>query len=122
MSRGPTFEEFVHPGSRQWIADALKRITYKPGVKVSYDQDLNGEGIRISMRVIDVHNPGVTIAINVGYTIPRFVQEPEELFEFVLKSIGGLEDHERFEWFEVDGKTLIEPHPELVSGRASRTG
>lgn len=90
---------------RQW----LEGVTYKPGWSVEYAGEFRGA------HYINVHatEPNVCKPGEVFRTAPLFrVPEPREQFlNWVLETcIPGVEAHERYEWFRINGQHWRNPH------------
>lgn len=111
------------------IESFVARISYKPDFYIEVGTDLDDpELFMVRARAIlpDVHpngTPGLSRLIDGRHVVfvyshgrHRFDQCPDEtmLRMLVEVQLHEVEKHEFDEWFRVDGKTIVDPHPELA--------
>lgn len=96
----------------------IHRITYKPGFQITaWHSELQpGINVRFSYLVDDVENPEVKTPLRMNNLISYKLLESfteEDAIEHMDMLLARIEQHERNEWFKVDGVCVTEPHPEL---------
>lgn len=101
------------------------RISYKPGWKFTFQEHHNefaifqvSPGVLIEAKVQSsraipgiAFRPGDCVEVTVAW--PVIIFAPRTQYEFmqqVKRGIAMLEDHERDEWFAVDGFLVRDPH------------
>lgn len=107
------------PRARSRAARAvLKRITYKPGWEIT----LRGNRLKVAVPTFDaIGRRRKVMAGTVRYvsdvTLDRIAEGHEAItarfIEYVLAVIRLREFHEMDEWLKVDGRCVVDPHPEL---------
>lgn len=102
------------------LQQALARLTYKPGWKLG----VAGRRLIIVFETLDSTSrrprPVVGEMIrHIPQTIVRQVRRGQTagFFDYVAHAIREREEHEVREWLKVDGRCMVEPHPELVKWR-----
>jgi hypothetical protein len=90
----------------------LTRFRYKPNFQINLDFDNYWDEIRItlSMDVRDVYDHDKTTRVYQRYAIHEAASE-RTFFEYLYNAIRKFEEHEIKEWFWVDGKHFVDPHP-----------
>lgn len=94
--------------AQEWLAG----VTYRPGWSVKPAGELNGhEYIVVTATEPDVCDPGQEFRTSPLFAIPEHVTTREAFLDWVLDvCIPGVEQHERFEWFRVNGVKWRDPH------------
>jgi len=111
-----TFEE---------AAAILARVTYKPGMTFYLDDiPVFGGDYALLLRAVDLPNSngGVPITLMFHRRICAdnlSLYKEDDLMNEVTQLCVFHERHEMEEWLKLDGVRLHEPHPELISSRAS---
>lgn len=101
------------------IAEALPRITYKPGWMIRCHQQpydsfpYEGFCLDITFDVPNAYRTQDTQTQNVHVPLPPIVNE-EHLVDFIAWRLARIEMHEMREFLWLDGKIRDDPHaPEL---------
>lgn len=102
------------------LAKAIARLTYKPGWAFGVEGTLFF--LVFNTHDATVKRPRKVTAEMIRRIPPRIVEQVRKgrtagLYAFVAKAIREREEHEVQEWLKVDGRCMVEPHPELVHGR-----
>lgn len=95
--------------------ELLKRVTYKPGVKLAFDpgESFGIATLTITSMVQDVNEPSRTIPLTNRQALPPLEYMDRDEFIFRIgDALMRFERHECDEWFRVDGKPVNDPHPE----------
>lgn len=99
-----TFEE---------IDTVLRKITYKPGWKLSWElMRTYSVVLMISADIEDSFNPGQMGKIGFREPLPRCqsIANRDHLLQLVRAVLGKIELHERDEWLKIDGIVIFDPH------------
>lgn len=93
---------------KTWLQD----VTYRPGWSVDFAGDLTrGLYITVNATEPNVCSPGEEFHTSPLFRVPDEVVTREQFLDWVLDvCIPGVEKHERYEWFRVDGKHWRDPH------------
>ena len=99
------------------IKGFLDKISYKDGYKLSLlDDPPYGVLIKLTVVTKDSDTSGASkTSITASSYVPYDVLDRMSVVDFIMyvrKIIIDFEDHDRKEWFKVDGKVVEEPHPE----------
>lgn len=106
---------------REKIEKIVKRITYKPGWRIycasrpREPEVPEGElVVRIIFMAEDVTAPGkqTKVGLGVSFWLDQDYSE-EVILKRIMQGVRELEMHEVEEWFKVDGRNFVDPHPEL---------
>jgi hypothetical protein len=98
---------------RATLCDWLVGVTYKPGWSVKFAGPLNDDRLWINVFATepDVCNPGQTFSTAPLFCVPDDISTRAELYNWILDvCIPGVETHERYEWFRIDGQHWRDPH------------
>jgi hypothetical protein len=89
----------------------LGRVTYKPGWRLLLYRHRFGEGIWLSIlaEVPDSNNPTRTTVINVRAAVPP-IPDAAYFHEWLNYRLDRVDNHERREFYRVDGAKLHDPH------------
>lgn len=115
----PPYAEWENPyQTYQRLLDIVKRITYKPGWKLHLMWTENQPyyvSFFLRMQVPDLKTQApINLQFAETAALDFFMHKHEDfilrmwIYPFILKA----EEHELREWFKVDGKHFIDPHPE----------
>lgn len=94
----------------------LKRITYKPDWKIT----LRGRKLTVAMPSYDAVGRRRKVMAGTVRILPKAMLNAAargkraRLINYVVALIHLRELHEIDEWLKVDGKHLVDPHPELA--------
>jgi hypothetical protein len=93
------------------IVEWLSRLSYRPDWKISYAGRLeHGQYIVILATGQDSHELDGTFRAMPLFKIPVGIT-CEEFYDWILDTcIPGVDTHERWEWFRVDGQKWRDPH------------
>jgi len=99
-------------------------VTYKPGAVLSVAQDACYAQVvlRLAIHTLDVHTRAKTELLHSSYYIPlvAFSRLDEQAFLLEVRTLcKRLEFHEVDEWLQLDGKPVVDPHPELTCSRGN---
>lgn len=93
------------------LIDLLRRLTYKPEVRlVVHDLD-DHVSFQAVLVVEDTLNPPRIVEVDMGRTFYPPVVERDEVLDVVRRMIHDLEKHEADEWLKLDGVAWCHPHP-----------
>lgn len=97
--------------------DILARITYKPGFKMTleiHDWNSGCVELKISHKTISVSKSEPALIYHTEKIVINELSQmtEKEFIALVYNAVTHLERHEQDEWFKVDGRPLVEPHPE----------
>jgi hypothetical protein len=88
----------------------LARVTYKPRWSFrAYDDQWEGQKIRILADVPDAYDPDRTITLGVDSFLPPLNDE-WDVRRWLFWRISRIENHEAREFFRLDGQILWDPH------------
>jgi hypothetical protein len=88
----------------------LDRIAYKPGFTFkAYDDQWEGQKIRIQAEVPDAYNPDETVTLGIDSFLPPLLDE-WEVRRWLMWRLLRIENHEAREFFRLDGNILWDPH------------
>lgn len=93
---------------KQWLED----VTYRPGWSVTFAGVLRGQvWINVNLTEPNVCDPGTDFQTSPEFPVSDTVETRREFLDWVLDvCIPGVEIHERYEWFRVNGKHWRDPH------------
>jgi len=90
----------------QW----LQGVTYRPGWSFEYAKWSGEHCIVVNASEPDVCNPGETFETSPLFRVPDDLTR-EQFLDWVIDTcIPGVETHERYEWFQIDGEHWRDPH------------
>lgn len=94
---------------RHPIEDILRRVTYRPGWTFRV---LEGRTLLIDARVIDTddHSRNILVTFTVGLPDPRLMAATIDWQRWLFEQLREVEDHERAEFFKVNGQKVYDPH------------
>lgn len=89
----------------------FKQITYKPEVELRFDDDGRFCRLTISRFVLDARSKKDRIQIAAEHReMSKRFKDAEHLHIWVYQHIKTFEIHETNEWFQINGKMLLNPH------------
>lgn len=93
----------------------FKKISYKPEVELSFNDDGHFCELSISRFVLDARGKKdrIVIAAKHREMSVRFKDE-EHFIVWVYQHLKSFELHEFEEWFEIDGRPFMNPHRDEV--------
>lgn len=101
------------------LSDALElaeRLSYKPGTGFSAKLHPCVDGVpEIVILILEYEGPSSTGDGDIRLTFQRPYGGADLMGEFQAL-IDFYEKHERDEWLKLDGRRLVDPHPELKPG------
>jgi hypothetical protein len=100
----------------QILADLLERFSYKPGGRTwrftLADTD-RGQGSKGLTLVINITGPDSysdrTVSVNHYMLVPPAAYDERSWTDWLFEQVGLVEQHERMEFFKVDGKPAYPP-------------
>jgi hypothetical protein len=106
-------------------AKLLKDFTYKPGWSFYFNEGTENTPavILVQMNVADSNSPDEMVDTG----MPRVIRDYEEMsddefFEWLQRTIGFCEAHERDEWMRYKGKKIFDQHEyPLMMARPTHT-
>jgi len=92
---------------REW----LRPVTYRPGWEIRSYRLSRGLCIIIKAIGEDTNDPQKQFSASPLYYVPDEIFTPDQLYDWILDvCIPGIDTHERWEWFRVDGQKWRDPH------------
>lgn len=106
---------FPRPSWLIWVADQLRRFTYKPNWQIQLDHRVfSNPQLLITMKVEDTYRPGVEVTVAATAPLalaPGVLAEDEDAFaRWLAHQLQAIEVHESREWLKRDGKPFDNPH------------
>ena len=94
------------------IQEWLRPITLKPGWRVEYAGSLpQGHYITVWATEPDVCNPGEVFTTAPLFRVSEEITTSAQFYDWLIDvCIPGVETHERWEWFRVNGEKWRDPH------------
>jgi hypothetical protein len=94
------------------VEEWLRGVTYRPGWSVQYAGSVdNNEYVTVRAAAPDVCVPGATFTTAPLFRVPDEIVTRTQLLDWVIDTcIPGVEAHERYEWFRIDGQHWRDPH------------
>lgn len=92
---------------REWLKD----VTYRPNWEVNYAGGfVNNKYVTINASEPDVRDPSIPFQTSPLFLVPEDVSR-DEFYDWILDfCIPGVEQHERYENFRINGKPHRDPH------------
>jgi hypothetical protein len=89
----------------------LDGVTYRPGWKISCGGFVDGrQWIIIHATGPDVCEPGKLFKTGPLFKVPEDITK-EQFYDWIIdECIPGIEQHERYEWFRINGHHHRNPH------------
>lgn len=95
----------------------VERLSYGPNATIRAQISLYGTALEVSvMKMLPDVKTGIIGPVVCLSVVPYESLHKGDfhlMIQAVRKTIQELEDHERMEWFKLDGKCINDPHPEL---------
>ena len=90
----------------------LNGVTYRPGWGVRFGLRLDDGRAYVVIEASepDVCNPGGTFTTAPLFRVPDGITQSDFYDWLIDVCIPGVEQHERWEWFRIDGKHWRDPH------------
>jgi hypothetical protein len=97
------------------VESFVARITYKPQSTLTVWKNSSCDGISLlfTKYVVDVADNSRVIPLVNSYSSTYLPRDQEELIHMINTVVRTLELHEINEWLKLDGRCVVEPHPEL---------
>jgi hypothetical protein len=93
--------------------DMLKRISYKPNVRLGLSLESDIAILRITIKTPDSNNPEMDVLISHTDAIPLstlLTMDFDRFVQWVHTRVRIMEIHEMGEFFRVDGRMIADPH------------
>jgi hypothetical protein len=96
--------------STEQINAELERLSYKPGWQFrAYDDQWEGQKVRIVGTVPDSYNPDATVDLGIDSFLPPLCDE-WDLRRWLAYRLKRIETHEMLEFLKLDGSPIWNPH------------
>ena len=94
------------------IEDWLRGVTYRPGWSFRSGGLADGSQYVIVLATgPDVCDPGKRFVAGPLFRVPEDIPTRTQFLDWLVDScIPGVEEHERWEWFRIDGRRHRNPH------------
>lgn len=99
----------------EWVQGLMRSFRYKPGwvFQVNRRPETGATMVLVDFHAPNSRNPSVQAKVGGNYYVHPGILESRDaglFWRWLRRTLADVEDHERDEWFQVEGELMFDPH------------